>query len=104
MHGDGSRDGSGTTAAEGRLRRLAAELQPAAALAPPALRVAAAAAAGPLRGKALLQSAFLLEEGTVLLNHGSYGAMPRMVSAKQQQLVVNWAWALSPRAQLARLT
>ena len=41
----------------------------------------------PPRGKALVRTAFMLSDEDVLLNHGSYGATPRMVIQRQQELV-----------------
>ena len=41
----------------------------------------------PVRGKSLLRTAFMLSDQDVLLNHGSYGATPRMVIQRQQELV-----------------
>ena len=42
----------------------------------------------PPGGKALVRTAFMLSDEDVLLNHGSYGATPRMVIQRQQELVV----------------
>jgi selenocysteine lyase/cysteine desulfurase len=41
----------------------------------------------PARGKSLIRTAFMLSDEDVLLNHGSYGATPRMVIQRQQELV-----------------
>ena len=64
-------------------RALAAASDPPAAPAQPQ----PAAASGPARGKGLLRTAFMLSDEDVLLNHGSYGATPRMVVQRQQELV-----------------
>lgn len=39
------------------------------------------------RGRSLIRTAFMLSDEDVLLNHGSYGATPRMVIQRQQELV-----------------
>eukprot|EP00927_Polykrikos_kofoidii_P050550 TRINITY_DN44448_c0_g1_i1.p1 TRINITY_DN44448_c0_g1~~TRINITY_DN44448_c0_g1_i1.p1 ORF type:complete len:422 (-),score=78.27 TRINITY_DN44448_c0_g1_i1:197-1462(-) len=39
------------------------------------------------RGKSLLCKAFMLNDKDVFLNHGSFGATPRIVAEKQQELV-----------------
>ena len=41
----------------------------------------------PPRGRSLIRTAFMLSDQDVLLNHGSYGATPRMVIQRQQELV-----------------
>ena len=63
-----------------KLQRLCSELRPATT-------TVSATATDPMRGAALIETAFMLESGTTLLNHGSYGTLPRMVAQKQQQLV-----------------
>ena len=66
-------------------RALAADSDPPAAARP--AQPQPAAASGPARGKGLLRTAFMLSDEDVLLNHGSYGATPRMVVQRQQELV-----------------
>ena len=38
-------------------------------------------------GKQFRENEFMLEEGTVFLNHGSYGTVPRRVYTAQRALV-----------------
>jgi isopenicillin-N epimerase len=73
--------GISAVSAARRMRRIRAEL---------CLGAAASSSGGSSsnRGCSLISSHFLLENGSTLLNHGSYGALPQEVSARQHELIL----------------
>ena len=70
-----------------RLARVLGPLLSGASASAVAADTATVVAPFPPRGKSLIRTAFMLSDSDVLLNHGSYGATPRMVVQRQQELV-----------------